>query len=556
MINNCFKILILLSILNGIQCQASKDNSDLLAILGILPEQNSWKAIFSYPGRSSSMDKREQAKQEIISIIRSTEKSLEIHAYGLTDADIVKEIAQARERYVSVKIVADSERSYDLLKAYKIPYSIWKGSGLHHIKVILSDNKKMFTGTGNFTSQGLLTDYDGYFTFSFPQSVGQDFSSLINERYNYPVLSWNGFYFYNSPDNGRHIQKRILDEIRNAKRSIQYLIYSHSDPLLSQELIRASKRGVLVEGIYDRPISDQGKILATILPQWNSRIYEEENEDRIDDSVFGLGGLNHHKTIIIDDEILFSGSYNFSLNARDSNREIFYETKNPLVIQEYSQEFIRVKNSSRIYPESWTELEELTHKSKYVFEYGDGIYRSLGISSNSKIGNFHPVSSGLFAGGRKIKDLAWIQESKLDLNFEPAQLPNFTTAEDWGKFHSAAETIQLLALDSSHSLGSVFILQKELDLRRAHLWTWNLGWISQDLVKLSNREYLWLGNSLKTSNKAAWIVLEKNGGNGYFYTCIYQKGKTLPSELEFLSEENQIQNIFKFHRKVDSCSEI
>jgi len=556
LINNCFKILILLSILNGIQCQASKDNSDLLAILGILPEQNSWKAIFSYPGRSTSMDKREQAKQEIISIIRSTEKSLEIHAYGLTDADIVKEIAQARERYVSVKIVADSERSYDLLKAYKIPYSIWKGSGIHHIKVILSDNKKMFTGTGNFTSQGLLTDYDGYCTFSFPQSFGQAFSSLINARYNYPVLSWNGFYFYNSPDNGRHIQKRILDEIRNAKRSIQYLIYSHSDPLLSQELIRASKRGVLVEGIYDRPISDQGKILATILPQWNSRIYEEENEDRIDDGVFGLGGLNHHKTIIIDDEILFSGSYNFSLNARDSNREIFYETKNPLVIQEYSQEFIRVKNSSRIYPESWTELEELTHKSKYVFEYGDGIYRSLGISSNSEIGNFHPVSSGLFAGGRKIEDLIWIQESKLDLNFEPTQLTNFTTTEDWGKFHSAAETIQLLALDSSHSLGSVFILQKELDLRRAHLWTWNLGWISQDLVKLSNREYLWLGNSLKTSNKAAWIVLEKNGGDGYFYTCIYQKGKSLPSELEFLSDENQIQNNLKFHRKVDSCSEI
>lgn len=550
------RIIILLSLVFLSQCKQANDSEDLTALLGLIPEDNSWKVLFSYPGRNTSLQKREEAKKEIISIISETKRSLLIHAYGLTDEDIIKEIARAMERSVEVKIVADSERNYELLKSYKIPYAIWRGSGLHHIKVILSDHTRMFTGTGNFTTQGLLTDYDGYLSLRFSESMGREFESLINEKYSYPLLSWNGFYFYNSPGNGRQIQKRILDEVRNAKRKIQFLIYSHSDPLLSYELIRASKRGVLVEGIYDRPISDQGKILATLLPQTGSRIYEDENEDRIDDGIFGLGGLNHHKTIIIDDEILLSGSFNFSLNARDSNRELFYETKNAKIIEEFTKEFHRVKNSSRIYPPSFLEMDELTSKSRFVFENGFGIFRSLGIRADSNFGNFHPISSGLFAGSRKTENLHWLTSSQIDSSLHPFRNYSSPNLGVEAKLLLALPTLSLRSLDANHSLGSILVFERQVELKRAHVWTWNRGWSSSELVKLSKQEYLLMGDVLKGANPTAWLVLEGREGQENFASCFYPKGRSFPSELEYLAEENQIQNMIQFGRRVGSCSEI
>lgn len=550
------KIVLILSLAFLIYCKQANNSKDLSALLGLVAEDNTWKVIFSYPGRNTSLQKREEAKKEIISIISETKRSLLIHAYGLTDEDIIKEIAKAMERSVEIKIVADSERNYDLLKKYKIPYAIWRGSGLHHIKVILSDHTRMFTGTGNFTTQGLLTDYDGYLSFRFSESMGKEFELLINEKYSYPLLSWNDFYFYNSPKNGRQIQKRILDEVRNAKRKIQFLIYAHSDPILSYELIRASKRGVFVEGIYDRPISDQGKILATLLPQTGSRIYEDENEDRIDDGIFGLGGLNHHKTIIIDDEILLSGSFNFSLNARDSNRELFYETKNAKIIEEFAKEFHRVKNSSRIYPPSFLEVDELTSKSRFVFENGHGIFRSLGIRADSNFGNFHPISSGLFAGSRKTENLNWPRSSQIDSSLDPKGSYASSTLGFNANLFLALPILPLKALDSNHSLGSILVFERQVELKRAHVWSWSRGWLSSDLVKLSKQEYLLVGDALKGTNPTAWLVLEGREGQENFASCFYPKGRSFPSELEYLAEENQIQNMIQFGRRVVSCSEI
>jgi phosphatidylserine/phosphatidylglycerophosphate/cardiolipin synthase-like enzyme len=532
----------------------STKNRDLLLWQIFLNPEISWKSFFSYPGRTTPQDKKENVLKEILNLINETEHELEIHAYGLTDPSIIDAIGSAKNRGIRIKVLGDSERNYDLLKEKHIPFSIWKGSGLHHIKVILSDSRRLFTGTGNFTTQGLLLDYDGYFSLRFPEKMGHEFQTFIREESTFPIHSWGPFHFYNSPNQGKIIQKRLLDSIRNSKRSIDYLIYSHADSVLTYELIRAAKRGVVIRGIYDRPISPEGIILGTILPRFGSRIYEEENEDRIDDGLFGLGGLNHHKTMIIDNEILFSGSYNYSSNARDSNRELFYETKDIAIIQDFIQEFERVKSSSRIYPASESEISDLLEKNMYILEWGSGLYRSLAVSDNTTGKSFSPISSGLLAGNRKTSNLPWIKEGIWDLRLNPQQTN--TIENPLGIPNEPLPIVPILSIDTNHPEGSILSWDTQDSIKAIWIWTWESGWVSKNCVSIGLGSCLWKGSLPQGTDSSAWMVLEFSGITQWKASCFNRKGKVLSSEIRYLMEENQVQNRIQKGRVEGNCQTI
>jgi hypothetical protein len=535
-----------------VQCNVKHHNDrDLLLLQMYLNPEISWRTFFSYPGRTTPQYKKENVLNEIISIINETEYELEIHAYGLTDPSIIDAIGKAKQRGVRIRVLGDSERNYDLLKEKLIPFSIWKGSGLHHIKMILSDSKRLFTGTGNFTTQGLLLDYDGYFSFRFPEKMGREFRTFLREESTFPMYSLGSFHFYNAPNQGKIIQKRLLDSIRNAKTSIDYAIYSHADTVLTYELIRAAKRGVMVRGIYDRPISPEGILLGTILPKFGSVIYEEENEDRIDDGLFGLGGLNHHKTMIIDKEILFSGSYNYSSNARDSNRELFYETKDRAVLIDFMQEFERIRVSSRIYPASESEVSDLFEKNQYILEWGDGIYRSIGVSSNSYGNPFASISSGVLSGNRKTINLPWVKDGIWDLRLNPHQTKSIENA--MGIPNEPLPIVRILSIDTNHPEGAVLQWDTQDPIKAIWIWTWESGWISKNCASIGSGTCLWKGSLPPGADSSAWLVLEFSGNIRWMASCYTRKGKMLSSEIRYLLEENQVQNRIQKGRTEGSC---
>ena len=62
----------------------------------------------------------------------------------------------------------------------------------------------------------------------------------------------------------------------------------------------------------------------------------------------GNPGVMHHKVILIDDDIVVTGSFNFSANADDSNDENVVVLRNKDIAALYLQEFER----------RWAEAEE------------------------------------------------------------------------------------------------------------------------------------------------------------------------------------------------------
>ncbi|EMF83870.1 PLD-like domain protein [Leptospira weilii serovar Topaz str. LT2116] len=204
-------------------------------------------------------------------------------------------------------------------------------------------------GSGNFTWYGLENDLNGYVSFDLFDSEIEDFYAFLEEDSGITSLNIPPFQFYISPEKGRLIQNLILREVDRAQRDVRYLIFDHFDSVLTSRLALADRRGVNVKGIYDSPVDEEGKYLAGVFRNPGSEIAGDGNEEVIESDSFGKGGLLHHKTMIVDGKTLISGSYNFSISARDNNREILFKTTDPYLIDAYMEEWERVRVNAIVY---------------------------------------------------------------------------------------------------------------------------------------------------------------------------------------------------------------
>ncbi len=404
-------------------CSGSKPRDKSLLLSLLTNSSNSVKAYFSYPGRYTDQGRKREVMQVILSLIENAKFSLKIYAYSFNNPEIIKVLKEASNRGVKVEIVGDKDQNYDLLKENGFPVKIWKQSGLHHIKVILADNQTLFTGTGNFSRQGLTNDWNGYIQLDVEAQNRPSTLDFLNENFSSPVLDTNGITFIGSPENGFLSQDLLLKNVENAKFSIDYLIFDHFDGVLSHALKKASERGVVVTGIYDAPVDDEGEYLAENFYGMSSSIYKDGNEDIVETGSFPEGGLLHHKSMIVDGKIILSGSYNYSTNAKDSNREILYKSENPYLVSEFQKEFNRVKEKS--YPVQRFKFHSFSNRknldssplkgdtlclpenvSSPVIEVGSGIWKTYLYYSKLKnsncifISNYENISAGLTHGSK------------------------------------------------------------------------------------------------------------------------------------------------------------
>jgi hypothetical protein len=548
------------------------DNSSDPILLDLIDIRPPWNIYFSYPGRDTRFQKKNEVRSLINRKIRDSQSEILMYVYGLDDSSILESLRDAMDRGVRVQIRVDQNRTYRKLRELKIPYEVWRGSGLHHPKVILIDQKYLFLGTGNFTTQGLLTDYDLYLDKDLRGNEAKAFLSLFDQPLNFGYLSLDGVYFLHSPDQGKIIQKRILDRIRSAKFRIRYLIFTHFDPLISYEFLKAAQRGVKVEGIYNRPINPEGVYLSQMIQKFGGSIYEEENEDRIDNGEFGLGGLLHHKTLVVDDQYLLSGSYNFTRSARDSNKEIFFETKNTRLVEESIREFYRIRaKSKRIFPPFPESGEALSPElygdpnSEFVLSVGEGPFRSLGFYNLGASGTRHPVSSGILAYSRS--DLRnWIQSFGAweNRNLEPLEIRPQNKSSDsnsnqvrTGSISRVPERIgsrfQILSLDTRASSGPVVRIGGVETMRKNWsqliLFDRSGDLTSHPMETLDKRFGLFriLGDFSGSGEGSGLVFLPDPDGNGpssWDAGCYRRVGTNLTPSQEFLWEEvvSQIQN--------------
>ena len=129
-------------------------------------------------------------------------------------------------------------------------------------------------------------------------------------------------------------ESKIRTLIANAKEEIYVSIFYLTYKPLIEELIKAQRRGVHVMVISDALGAYQFKDIIYNL-RTNGIAVKAEN----------WGGKNHEKTIMVDSEILLTGSSNFSKNGFNYNDENIIVIKNKKIAELYKDYFIYLFNS-------------------------------------------------------------------------------------------------------------------------------------------------------------------------------------------------------------------
>jgi phosphatidylserine/phosphatidylglycerophosphate/cardiolipin synthase-like enzyme len=104
--------------------------------------------------------------------------------------------------------------------------------------------------------------------------------------------------------------KAILDKINSAEKSIELAMYHLTSRILSQALIKAADRGVVVRVYLDGENAREHYSKANFLKKRGVLVKHEKGE-----------GLMHNKFCIIDDKLVITGSYNWTTSADLRNDE-------------------------------------------------------------------------------------------------------------------------------------------------------------------------------------------------------------------------------------------
>ena len=115
-----------------------------------------------------------------------------------------------------------------------------------------------------------------------------------------------GIYF--TPPTGAALG--IVKHISQAKKSIRVMAYGFTSDVIAQALIKASERGVQVELIQDEKSATNNASATRLLL---ARSIEVRSD--------GEHAIAHNKVMLIDDDIVITGSYNFTNSAEKRNAE-------------------------------------------------------------------------------------------------------------------------------------------------------------------------------------------------------------------------------------------
>jgi phosphatidylserine/phosphatidylglycerophosphate/cardiolipin synthase-like enzyme len=139
-----------------------------------------------------------------------------------------------------------------------------------------------------------------------------------------------------------HCSAHLLREIDSAKREILVAVYAFTSHDLANALVQAKKRGVSVQVVIDREFdaangNSKGKLLESqnIPVRRASGIKSSTPEKE--------AGSMHQKFAVIDGNLVFSGSYNWTHSADKLNHEnlLLFRDASALA-QEYRRVFLRL----------------------------------------------------------------------------------------------------------------------------------------------------------------------------------------------------------------------
>lgn len=329
-----------------------------------------WQVYFNQP--DSDVDPSNYADGIDVALanaIADARQSLDIAAFELNNESIFQAILSARERGVAVRIVTDNEyglrdakdEHLRLLGAAGIPIVDDARSGLMHNKFMILDGAAVWTGSWNYTTNGTYRNNNNAI-------VIENAVIVAGYQVEFEEMFTRGEFGSKSADNGvvvardgaavalngvtavsfggREIdiifapeadETRILiDEISQAEHSIRMMVFVFSLGDLADAILQQMvDPDFVVRGVFENRNS---KARWSQLPT----LHCAGADMRQDGNPYTL----HHKVLILDDDTVITGSFNFSRNAAQSNDENIVIVRDAVIAGLYLDEWNRLWDSA------------------------------------------------------------------------------------------------------------------------------------------------------------------------------------------------------------------
>lgn len=156
--------------------------------------------------------------------------------------------------------------------------------------------------------------------------------------------------YFSRPGINREIQDRIKTDIRYAKKCIYIAQYNFTDRYILEEVIKSQaldKRIIVNHENKSKVIYEINKLLNDTLKNFKFDLDVITSLGSSEDKNKGYyESAMHHKFMIADD-CLWTGSYNFSMNASLGNWENALRITNKEIVKSFQNEFFRMYSFAR-----------------------------------------------------------------------------------------------------------------------------------------------------------------------------------------------------------------
>ena len=339
----------------------------------------------------------DQVMARLTTFIRAAKQTLDFAVYDMRFSDPLRaELTSAlRERAdagVQIRFCYDGDKPPQpnvaagqdpapagtgaFVQSLGYPWRRIAGMKLMHSKFILRDRQSIWTGSTNMTDDAFTlmennileidsSDLANYYAQDFEQIWEKENFDNTGEIQTVPVpLTFSGqsaeARVMFSPGCGLEIDSEIAERVRAAQRRVRICsLLINSGTLIAElgNLLRAGR--VAVDGIYDRTQ------IAQVYVQWQEVPQNRWKIGALKDIIAraGLVGKNstpytptgrhdymHNKILLIDDTVI-TGSYNFSRSAQFNSENILFIESAPLA-ETYSSYIDHVKQKYEIVGEA------------------------------------------------------------------------------------------------------------------------------------------------------------------------------------------------------------
>ena len=284
--------------------------------------------------------------------IKEAKTSFKGAFFEISSPKVIRTLIKAHQKGIKVELVIDSDYYHNpsVSKMIKAGLNIKTDgrNGLMHNKFAIIDDKILWTGSYNLTRNGSLKNNNNALKIYSPELAEiykQEFHEMFEENIYgnkkelgpFPLLrkkskltiAGSPVAVFFSPEDD--LQSKIVTLIENSKKSIHFMAFSFTSKPIGEAMIKKFKEGIKVYGVFERrgsntKYSEYLKMRLEGLPV------------KIDKNRY----IMHHKVIILDQEKVLTGSFNFSKNANQKNDENILIIKNKKIAEKYIKEFQKI----------------------------------------------------------------------------------------------------------------------------------------------------------------------------------------------------------------------